>query len=91
MIGVEDAELARGAKGLIRMENDQTILEPPEVSSSSSKAMGKKPQVFSFGECECSPISREPARALLHPHISLADQASSSGSSVPNPMRAALM
>jgi hypothetical protein len=44
------AELARGAKGLIRMENDQTILEPPEVSSSSSKATGKKPQVFSFGE-----------------------------------------
>lgn len=41
-------ELARGAKGLIRMEGTQTILEPPEDVSVSAKAHGKKPQVFSF-------------------------------------------
>lgn len=41
-------ELARGAKGLIRMEGTQTILEPPEVTA-GSRAIEKKPHVFSFG------------------------------------------
>lgn len=42
-------ELARGAKGLIRMEDNQTILEPPDVQL-SGRSIEKKPQVFSFGE-----------------------------------------
>ena len=43
-------EIARGAKGLIKMEGDQTILEPREITGSeSSKAFGKKQMTFSFG------------------------------------------
>ncbi|WVO17419.1 hypothetical protein L204_105111 [Cryptococcus depauperatus] len=42
-------ELARGAKGLIRMEGNQTILEPPEpTGSASAKAIEKKSMTFSF-------------------------------------------
>jgi hypothetical protein len=46
------AELARGAKGLIRMEGSQTIIEPPQIDDIhvSSRSAGKKPQIFSFGE-----------------------------------------
>ncbi|KAK4688603.1 hypothetical protein P7C73_g1497, partial [Tremellales sp. Uapishka_1] len=42
-------ELARGAKGLIQMEGDQTILNPPELSGAvSGRATEKRPQNFSF-------------------------------------------
>jgi hypothetical protein len=44
------AEMGRGAKGLIRMEGTQTILDPPEVADKSSKATEKKPMTFSFGK-----------------------------------------
>lgn len=47
-----NVELARGAKGLIRVDGSQTILEAPQADDShaSSRAIGKKPQVFSFGK-----------------------------------------
>ncbi|WWD07311.1 hypothetical protein V865_005409 [Kwoniella europaea PYCC6329] len=42
-------ELARGAKGLIRMEGNQTILDPPEqTGQTSGRATEKKPMNFSF-------------------------------------------
>ncbi|KAK8850531.1 hypothetical protein IAR55_004449 [Kwoniella newhampshirensis] len=42
-------ELARGARDLISMEGNQTILDPPEQhASSSSRATEKKPMAFSF-------------------------------------------
>lgn len=49
-------EIARGAKELIRMEGNQTILNPPDVERASSRATEKKPYIFSFGESE-SPLS----------------------------------
>ncbi len=48
-------EIARGAKGLIKMEGTQTTLEPPEVTGpSSGKAIGKKQMTFSFGRLSSS-------------------------------------
>nr|XP_019000355.1 kinesin [Kwoniella mangroviensis CBS 8507]OCF63816.1 kinesin [Kwoniella mangroviensis CBS 8507] len=42
-------ELARGAKGLIRMEGNQTILDPPEqTGQASGRATEKKSMSFSF-------------------------------------------
>ncbi|ORY20865.1 P-loop containing nucleoside triphosphate hydrolase protein [Naematelia encephala] len=41
-------ELARGAKGLIRMEGQQTILQPPEIVAGSSRATEKRTMTFSF-------------------------------------------
>ncbi|AAW41182.2 kinesin, putative [Cryptococcus deneoformans JEC21] len=42
-------EIARGSKELIRMEGSQTILDPPEATGgASSKAIEKKPMIFSF-------------------------------------------
>lgn len=42
-------EIARGSKELIRMEGGQTILDPPEsTGGASSKAIEKKPMIFSF-------------------------------------------
>nr|XP_018259742.1 kinesin [Kwoniella dejecticola CBS 10117]OBR81900.1 kinesin [Kwoniella dejecticola CBS 10117] len=42
-------ELARGAKGLIRMKGNQTILDPPEQTGpASGRATEKKPMSFSF-------------------------------------------
>nr|XP_019007917.1 kinesin [Kwoniella pini CBS 10737]OCF46698.1 kinesin [Kwoniella pini CBS 10737] len=42
-------ELARGAKGLIRMDGNQTILDPPEqMGQASGRATEKKPVNFSF-------------------------------------------
>jgi len=48
----DGVELARGAKGLIRMEGSQTIIEAPQADDghASSRSAGKKPQIFSFGE-----------------------------------------
>jgi hypothetical protein len=42
-------EIARGAKGLIRMQGNQTILDPPDPSQvSSSRAIEKAPKLFTF-------------------------------------------
>jgi hypothetical protein len=51
-LSTDFTELARGAKGLIRMEGSQTIIEPPQIDDThtSSRSAGKKPQIFSFGE-----------------------------------------
>ncbi|WWD20715.1 hypothetical protein CI109_105191 [Kwoniella shandongensis] len=53
-------ELARGAKGLIRMEGTQTILDPPELlSSTSNRATEKKPMTFSFDKSYWSAGARD--------------------------------
>ncbi|WVW80817.1 hypothetical protein I302_102806 [Kwoniella bestiolae CBS 10118] len=53
-------ELARGAKGLIRMEGNQTILDPPEQSGpTSGRATEKKPMNFSFDKSYWSAGSRD--------------------------------
>lgn len=52
-------EISRGAKSLVRMDGNQTILDPPETAgnkdaepgSRSGRATEKKPQIFSFGTC----------------------------------------
>lgn len=43
------------------MEGDQTILEPPQADDThtSSKATGKRPQVFSFGKLLLFPCDQE--------------------------------
>ncbi|ODN82908.1 hypothetical protein L202_01159 [Cryptococcus amylolentus CBS 6039] len=41
-------EIARGAKGLITMEGNQTIIQPPDVAAVSARAIEKKPMTFSF-------------------------------------------
>jgi kinesin family protein 1 len=42
-------ELGRGAKGLIKMIGNQTILEPPEdTSAKGGRATEKKPMNFTF-------------------------------------------
>lgn len=50
------AELSRGAKGLIRMDGDQTILEPPQADDThgTGRSAGKRQQVFSFGKLLCA-------------------------------------
>lgn len=41
-------ELARGAKGLIRMQGNQTFLDPPELTDASGRATERKTMSFSF-------------------------------------------
>ncbi|KAI5480411.1 hypothetical protein MNV49_000986 [Pseudohyphozyma bogoriensis] len=41
-------ELARGAKGLVRMEGNNTYLEPPDAGPSSSKAADRETKSFAF-------------------------------------------
>ncbi|WVQ70657.1 hypothetical protein IAR50_000179 [Cryptococcus sp. DSM 104548] len=41
-------EIARGAKELITMEGTQTVIHPPDVVSTSARAIEKKPMTFSF-------------------------------------------
>lgn len=45
-----DAELARGAKPLIRMQGTSTFLDPPEIGSSqdAKRATERKTMAFSF-------------------------------------------
>ncbi|WRT70718.1 uncharacterized protein IL334_007716 [Kwoniella shivajii] len=53
-------EIARGAKGLIRMEGSQTILDPPEQTGSTSvRATEKKPMSFSFDKSYWSAGARD--------------------------------
>ena len=52
-VGVIPAEIARGAKCLVRMEGNQTILEPPEPGSAgaqaaSGRATERKAMNFTF-------------------------------------------
>ncbi|KAL1410022.1 hypothetical protein Q8F55_004024 [Vanrija albida] len=58
-LSTPEAQLARGAKGLIRMEGHRTILEPPDHPVSSGRAIEKKPQVFSFDKSYWSAGSRD--------------------------------
>ncbi|WVR08515.1 hypothetical protein IAU60_005570 [Kwoniella sp. DSM 27419] len=53
-------ELARGARGLIRMEGNRTIIDPPEQAGpSSARATEKKSMPFSFDKSYWSAGSRE--------------------------------
>ncbi|BEI81426.1 hypothetical protein CcaverHIS002_0205860 [Cutaneotrichosporon cavernicola] len=55
-------EIARGAKSLIRMEGNRTILDPPEVQTTSARAIEKKSQVFSFDKSYWSASSKDDPR-----------------------------
>ncbi|GMK54644.1 hypothetical protein CspeluHIS016_0112300 [Cutaneotrichosporon spelunceum] len=55
-------EIARGAKSLIRMEGNRTILDPPEVQTTSARAVEKKSQVFSFDKSYWSASSKDDPR-----------------------------
>lgn len=60
----ETAELARGAKPLIRMSGNQTFLDPPEAGSSQEKASSgrateRKTMTFSFDKSYWSAGSRD--------------------------------
>ena len=54
-------ELARGAKGLIRMEGNQTFLDPPEEASQqkSARATERKTMPFSFDKSYWSAGDRD--------------------------------
>lgn len=42
------SEIARGAKGLIRMQGNQTFLDPPDITDNSGRATERKTMAFSF-------------------------------------------
>ena len=54
-------ELARGAKGLIRMEGNQTFLDPPEelAQQKSARATERKTMPFSFDKSYWSAGDRD--------------------------------
>lgn len=53
-------ELARGAKGLIRMVGNQTFLDPPdEVAQTKGRATERKTMAFSFDKSYWSAGSRD--------------------------------
>ena len=57
-------EIARGAKCLVRMEGNQTILDPPEAGSAgaqatSGRASERKPMNFTFDKSYWSAGSRD--------------------------------
>lgn len=61
------AELARGAKPLIRMEGNSTYLDPPEPGGSQAQAMSgrateKKTMAFSFDKSYWSAGDRDEPR-----------------------------
>jgi kinesin family member 1 len=41
-------EIARGAKGLIRMSGNQTFLDPPDIQDTGGRATERKTMAFSF-------------------------------------------
>ena len=60
-------EMARGAKPLVRMEGNMTILEPPEAGSAqaqatSGRATEKKTMTFSFDKSYWSAGDRDDPR-----------------------------
>ena len=60
----ETAELARGAKPLIRMSGNQTFIDPPEAGSaqekaSSGRATERRTMAFSFDKSYWSACSRD--------------------------------
>lgn len=42
------SEIARGAKGLIRMSGNQTFLDPPDIQDTGGRATERKTMTFSF-------------------------------------------
>ena len=53
------AEIARGAKSLVRMEGNQTILDPPEGSHADKRATERKLMTFTFDKSYWSAGARD--------------------------------
>lgn len=52
-------EIARGAKCLVRMEGNQTILDPPEAGGAQARATERKLMTFTFDKSYWSAGARD--------------------------------